>query len=120
MQVLPTTGRGLARTAGPAGFRPDDHLYVAEINIHLGMAFFQDMRRRFGPDLPIILSSYNAGPSRAQRWRQYPEAREMPLFVERIPFTETRGYVKNVMANRAIYAWVYGQAPDSRERAPHD
>ncbi len=119
MQVLPTTGRGLARTGGPEGFRPDDHLYEAEINIHLGMAFFQDMRRRFGPDLPIILSSYNAGPSRARRWRQYPEARDMPLFVERIPFTETRGYVKNVLANRAIYAWLYGQVPDSQQRAPH-
>jgi soluble lytic murein transglycosylase len=119
MQVLPTTGRGLARTGGPVGFNPDDHLYEAEINIHLGMAFFQDMRRRFGPDLPVILSSYNAGPSRAQRWRRYPEARDMALFVERIPFTETRGYVKNVLANRAIYAWLYGQVPNSQQRVPH-
>ncbi len=119
MQVLPPTGRELARTSGPAGFRPDDHLYVAEINIHLGMAFFADMRRRFGQDLPIILSAYNAGPSRALRWRQYPEARDMHLFVERIPFTETRGYVKNVLANRAIYAWLYGQTPDPEPRVPH-
>jgi soluble lytic murein transglycosylase len=108
MQVLPSTGRELARGAGPAGFNPDDHLYEAEINIHLGMAFFADMRRRFGEDLPIILSAYNAGPTRALRWRQYPEARDMHLFVERIPFTETRGYVKNVLANRAIYTWLYG------------
>jgi soluble lytic murein transglycosylase len=108
MQVLPTTGRELARGAGLAGFRADDHLYEAQINIHLGMAFFVDMRRRFGEDLPIILSAYNAGPSRARRWRQYPEARDMPRFVERIPFAETRGYVKNVTANRAIYAWLYG------------
>ena len=71
------------------------------------------------PDLPVILSAYNAGPSRAQRWRQYPEARDMPLFVERIPFTETRGYVKNVLANRAIYAWLYGEVHTSQERVPH-
>ena len=32
----------------------------------------------------------------------------MILFVERIPFTETKGYVKNVLANRAIYTWLYG------------
>ncbi|MBT8397440.1 MAG: transglycosylase SLT domain-containing protein [Gemmatimonadetes bacterium] len=119
MQVLPSTGRELARTSGPAGFRPDDHLYVAEVNIHLGMAFFADMRRRFGQDLPIILSAYNAGPSRALRWRQYPEARDMHLFVERIPFTETRGYVKNVLANRAIYAWLYGQTSNLEPRVPH-
>ena len=80
MQVLPATGRELARAAGLAGFRPDDHLYEAEINIHLGVAFFVDMRRRFGDDLPIILSAYNAGPTRALRWKEYPEAGDMAPF----------------------------------------
>lgn len=108
MQVLPSTGRELARAAGLGGFRPDDHLYEAQINIHLGMAFFSDMRRRFGDVLPIILSAYNAGPTRALRWREFPEVEDMPRFVERIPFVETRGYVKNVLANRAIYTWLYG------------
>jgi soluble lytic murein transglycosylase len=108
MQVLPSTGRELARVRGPRGFDPDDHLFVAEINIHLGVGFFTDMRRRFGEDLPLILSAYNAGPTRATRWRRFPEAADMPRFVERIPFTETRGYVKNVTRNRAIYTWLYG------------
>jgi soluble lytic murein transglycosylase len=115
MQVLPATGAELARSQGPAGFRPDDHLFDPEINIHLGTAFFADMRRRFGDNLPIILSAYNAGPTRANRWRQYPEAGDPPRFVERIPFTETRGYVKNVTANQAIYAWLYGGDGDQRE-----
>jgi soluble lytic murein transglycosylase len=111
MQVLPSTGRELARVAGFSAFDADDHLYEPEINIYMGTSFFVDMRRRFGNDLPIILSAYNAGPSRAVRWRRYPEAGDWPRFVERIPFTETRGYVKNVTANRAIYSWLYGQAP---------
>lgn len=108
MQVLPSTGRELARARGITPFRADDHLYVAEINIHLGVAFFVDMRRRFGNDLPIILSAYNAGPTRANRWKEYPEAGDWPRFVERIPFDETRGYVRNVTANQAIYTWLYG------------
>ena len=66
------------------------------------------MRRRFGEDLPIILSAYNAGPTRATRWRRFPEVADMARFVERIPFVETRGYVKNVTRNRAIYTWLYG------------
>jgi soluble lytic murein transglycosylase len=111
MQVLPSTGASLARRDGPRGFDADEHLYRAEINIHLGTAFFVDMRRRFGEDLSIILSAYNAGPTRAQRWRQYPEAGDLPRFVERIPFTETRGYVKNVLRNREVYAWLYGAVP---------
>lgn len=100
----------MAQASGPDGFQPDSHLYQAEINIHLGMAFFADMRRRFGEDLPIILSAYNAGPTRALRWREFPEVEDMPRFVERIPFVETRGYVKNVLVNRAVYSWLYGQA----------
>lgn len=108
MQVLPSTGRELARAVGPKGFRPDDHLFKPEINIHLGTKFFFDMRERFGGDLPIILSAYNAGPTRARRWREFPEAEDMSRFVERIPFTETRGYVKNVILNQAVYTWLYG------------
>jgi soluble lytic murein transglycosylase len=109
MQVLPTTGRELARRGGPRPFDPDEHLFRAEINIHLGTAFFADMRRRFGEDLSIILSAYNAGPTRALRWREYPEAGDLPRFVERIPFAETRGYVKAVLLNREVYAWLYGE-----------
>jgi soluble lytic murein transglycosylase len=108
MQVLPSTGAALARAQGPEGFRAGDHLFNPEINIHLGTAFYVDMRRRFGDDLPVILSAYNAGPTRATRWRRFPEVADLPRFVEKIPFSETRGYVKNVTANRAIYAWLYG------------
>jgi soluble lytic murein transglycosylase len=108
MQVLPATGAELARARGPRGFDADEHLYRPEVNIHLGMNFFSDLRRRFGEDLSILLSAYNAGPTRALRWREYPEAGDLPRFVERIPFSETRGYVKNVLLNREIYAWLYG------------
>jgi soluble lytic murein transglycosylase len=119
MQVLPATGLELARARGPRGFDPDDHLFLPEINLHLGVAFFSDLRRRFGEDLSILLSAYNAGPTRARRWRAYPEAGDLPRFVERIPFAETRGYVKSVLANREIYAWLYGgEEGGSTHRGP--
>jgi len=107
MQVLPSTGRELARVQGPQGFEPEEHLYHPEINLHLGMSFFSDLRRRFGADLSVLLSAYNAGPTRARRWQAYPELGDVARFVERIPFAETRGYVKNVLLNREIYAWLY-------------
>ncbi|MFO8175379.1 MAG: transglycosylase SLT domain-containing protein [Longimicrobiales bacterium] len=108
MQLLPTTGAELARVRGPRPFNADTHLFRPEVNVYLGMAFFSDLRRRFGEDLSILLSAYNAGPTRARRWREFPEAGDLPRFVERIPFAETRGYVKNVLRNREIYAWLYG------------
>ena len=108
MQLLPGTGAEVARSAGPRDFRPDHHLFLPEINVHLGTAFLADLRRRFGHDLPIVLSAYNAGPSRALRWREMPEVRDPPRFVELIPFTETRGYVKAVLLNKEVYRWLYG------------
>lgn len=107
MQVLPSTAAGLARSVGPEGFRPEA-LTTPEVNLHLGVRFFAQQMERFGSDLPLVLSAYNAGPSRAVRWREFPEARDPLRFTERIPFGETRDYVKNVVRNRAVYEWLYG------------
>lgn len=79
------------------------------MNLHLGAAFFVDMSARYGGDLPLVLSAYNAGPTRANRWRRYPEASDPLRFTERIPFDETRGYVKNVRRNLGVYRVLYGQ-----------
>jgi soluble lytic murein transglycosylase len=108
MQVMPTTGKGLARTHGPASFH-ETNLTAPEVNLHLGAAFFVDMSARYDGDLPLVLSAYNAGPSRATRWRRYPEASDPLRFTERIPFEETRGYVKNVRRNLGLYQLLYGQ-----------
>ena len=48
------------------------------------------------------------GNSDSNRWRRMPEAADPERFTERIPFAETRGYVKNVTRNRALYRWLYG------------
>jgi soluble lytic murein transglycosylase len=105
---MPPTGAQLARAHGPEGFT-DDALTKAEVNLHLGAAFFVDMSRRYENDLPLVLSAYNAGPTRATRWRSYPEAADPLRFTERIPFVETRGYVKSVRRNVGLYRVLYGQ-----------
>jgi soluble lytic murein transglycosylase len=107
MQVMPATGRQLARARGPSGFTRET-LFTAEINVHLGSAFLADLLERFGPELANVLVAYNAGPTRIQRWRNLPEAEDALRFTERIPFTETRGYVKAVKRNMALYEWLYG------------
>lgn len=109
MQVVPSTGQALARRVGPDRF--SEHLLEhPEVNVHLGAAFLARLEERFGERTPLILVAYNAGPTRARRWaRAFPEA-EAPLrFTERIPFPETRGYVKSVTRNLALYRWLYGE-----------
>ena len=108
MQVMPPTGAQLARTHGPNGFT-EESLTKPEVNLHLGAAFFVDMSRRYDDELPLVLSAYNAGPTRATRWRRYPEVVDALRFTERIPIVETRGYVKSVRRNLGLYRALYGQ-----------
>ena len=108
MQVMPATGRELARRQGIRGFTAAS-LETAEINLHLGTRFLVDMEQRYADgQLPLVLSAYNAGPTRARRWRQLPEFEDPLRFTERIPFDETRGYVKNITRNIGLYQFLYG------------
>lgn len=108
MQVMPETGRQIARAERVLGFSPES-LETPEINLHLGTIFLADMNRRFGEQhLALLLSAYNAGPTRANRWRRFPEVTDELRFIERIPFAETRSYVKNIRRNLALYRFLYG------------
>lgn len=110
MQVMPATGAQLARSLGPSGFTRAT-LFSPEVNVHLGSAFLADLIDRFGPELPFVLSAYNAGPTRMNRWSAFPETEDPVRFTERVPFAETRGYLKAVQRNAAIYRWLYSEAP---------
>lgn len=109
MQVMPATGRSLARRLGVTRFN-EDLLFQPELNIHFGMAYLADQLRSYGDRLDAVLAAYNAGPTRVSRWRQFPEFADPLLFAERIPYDETRDYVRIVQNNRRIYAALYGGA----------
>jgi soluble lytic murein transglycosylase len=83
-------------------------LEVADLNLHLGAGYLVDALARYNGDLPLTLSMYNAGPHRADRWKDFPEASDRLRFTERIPFAETRDYVKRVTRNRILYEALYG------------
>ncbi|MEO8718692.1 MAG: transglycosylase SLT domain-containing protein [Burkholderiales bacterium] len=101
MQLLPTTARWVARRIGYKGYSAK-RVAEVETNITLGARYLQHMLERTGH--PVLASTaYNAGLSRALRW-QPARALEGAIFVEGIPFDETREYVKRVMANTVHYA----------------
>ncbi len=107
MQVMLPTARALARRDGPADLSAKS-LTAPDVNLHLGTAFLREMDRRYHGDLPLVLSAYNAGPTWATRWSHYSDVKSAQSFVERIPFPETRGYVKNVQRNLGVYHALYG------------
>ena len=108
MQVMPATGRTLARRLGVTRF-DEDLLLQPELNIHFGMAYLADQLASYGDRLDAVLAAYNAGPTRVSRWRKFPEYQDRLLFAERIPYDETRDYVRIVQNNRRIYAALYGE-----------
>jgi len=106
MQLMPATAREVARSLGLR--YEEDLLTDPAYNIQLGTHFLSSMLRRYEGRSQDALSAYNAGPSRASQWRSRPEAADRDVFMEHIPFRETRNYVKVVQQYARIYAALYG------------
>ncbi len=119
MQVMPETGRSLARSEGIPGFRPEQ-LKRPDLNLRLGVHHLAGLLRAPGARLTDVLAGYNAGSGRVARWRAFPEFRDEELFAERIPYAETREYVQVVQRNARLYAWLYGAEPVPGARAGGD
>lgn len=110
MQIMPATGR---RLADASAIEPWDAelLYHPEINVHLGTRYLAQHSANYDGALPPIFSAYNAGAHRVEWWSKWPEYGRDDLFTERIPFAETRGYVRILTRNHALYRGLYGGAP---------
>jgi peptidoglycan lytic transglycosylase len=109
MQLMPTTAKAEAQRLGVEW--DQGVLGIAEANVHLGTAHLAALLKRYDGDVIPTLAAYNAGGSRVTRWLRYPEASDPVRFVERIPYRETRAYVKSVIRNLAIYRALYDGVP---------
>ncbi|SFB77609.1 lytic transglycosylase domain-containing protein [Massilia yuzhufengensis] len=113
MQVMPATGKWVAGKIGMDNF-VHGMLTDLRTNITLGANYMNMVLANFDGDEILATVAYNAGPSRARAWRGVLDApMEGAIFVESIPFAETRGYVRNVLANATNYAAVFEQKPQS-------
>jgi soluble lytic murein transglycosylase len=106
MQVMPDVGRTLARSLGFPLWDPV-LLYQADVNAKLGTRHLADLFRQYD-ELPHILAAYNAGMSRVERWRTKEGVEDPEMFTERIPYVETRDYVRIILRNRDLYRALYG------------
>ncbi len=112
MQLLPSTGRQLARHFGIRRLS-NAQLFSPDRNIQLGTYFFHNLLNSYGGQMELALASYNAGPGRANLWRTWGPFREPAEFIEMVPFHETRGYIQIVLRNADVYRRLYaGTVPD--------
>jgi len=102
MQVMPRTARFVAQKIGLRNYQRKGVSEI-ETNVTLGTGYMRLVLDQLGH--PVLASAaYNAGPSRARRWRDVNRPLEGAIYIETIPFPETRDYVKKVMANSVYYA----------------
>ncbi len=109
MQLMPSTGRAVAKKLN---LRINDITQLLEpaTNIHLGTAYLRQVLDRFDNNPVLATAAYNAGPHRVSRWFPQGESVDADIWVENIPFRETRKYVRRVMA----YTVFYDQRIDNR------
>lgn len=113
MQLMPATARYVARKIGMEGFTPAQVNDIA-INIRLGSNYLRMVLGDLDGSQALATAAYNAGPGRPRAWRATLTRQvEGAIFAESIPFSETRGYVKNVLSNATYYAALFDNKPQS-------
>jgi soluble lytic murein transglycosylase len=107
MQIMPSVGRSLAQSRGIGPWDPD-LLDDPALNLTFGVAHFATFLSQQDGNVVRTLAAYNAGPSRVVTWSAKRGVDDPEVFVERIPFNETRDYVRAIMRGRDVYAALYG------------
>lgn len=111
MQVMPATAKWIAGKLGIKGWQQGTET-DPDVNVNFGTFYLKEMLVRLDGSPVLASAAYNAGPGRAQNWRG-PVPLEGAIYIDTIPFTETRDYVRKVMANTAQYARQFGRQLES-------
>jgi soluble lytic murein transglycosylase len=106
MQLLPEVGKQTAKQIKFKHYSTAD-LLDPSANLKLGAKYFKSMIDEYNGQVEYALAAYNAGTNRVAEWRAAGTYKDIPEFVESIPFTETREYVQAIMRNRAMYKKIY-------------
>ena len=110
MQLLPSVGKGLAKKAGDKHFNAAQ-LLQPSLNLQLGTMDLRHALDRYNGQVEYALASYNAGDTPVHRWIAENDYKDVPEWVESIPYTETREYVEAIIRNREMYRALYGGKP---------
>ena len=106
MQLLPSTGKQMAKQQGERHFNANELFDPAE-NLRLGTAYLRQNIDHYGGQVEYALAAYNAGEGPVREWISSGGYKDIPEWVESIPYSETREYVESIMRNREVYHAVY-------------
>ena len=107
MQIMPATAKQVAASLKEPHTQAD--LFEVEHNVLLGSAYYRQVLARFGGNRVFALAAYNAGPHRVDRWRDRAgEGIPVEVWIETIPYRETRNYVQAVLAYNVVFQYLLG------------
>jgi soluble lytic murein transglycosylase len=112
MQLLPSTARLVARGTGLAS--DETALHTPRVSIALGAKLLAQLRASFPGDPALAIPAYNAGAGAVRAWLRARPAVDLDVWVEQIPYDETRHYFKRVLSSELAYAMLYAPA-DAKE-----
>lgn len=111
MQLMPSTASLISKQAHIA-YTNDKQLFLSQKNITIGTAYLQQLAQRFRQHPILMSAAYNAGPKQVVYWMKTHPAAEMDIWIETLPWPETRNYLKNIIAFYVIYQYRMHQKPD--------
>lgn len=109
MQLMPATAAETAKR-NKVAYQPSDLINPSK-NIALGSRFLKQMMDRFNHNRLLTAAAYNAGPNRVNQWFSPDKSLPADVWIETIPFRETRGYVQNILSFSVIYSYRLGEQP---------
>lgn len=119
MQITPPTGKRVAKKHG-LKWTGSDQLNKAEGNLPIGTAFMRDLLNDYNDNPVLVSAAYNAGPNALERWLGSRPQGEAAVWVETLPYYETRDYIPRVLAFTTLYEWrLGGDVKRISNRMPH-
>jgi soluble lytic murein transglycosylase len=110
MQVIPSTARRVSRR-NKIKLGALKNMYKPKVNMQVGTAYLKILSKRFNNHPVLMAAAYNAGPSQVNYWLRKHASKSPDIWIETLPWGETRNYLKNVLSFYAVYQYRLNQAP---------
>lgn len=111
MQVMPKTASAVAKTE-KIPYVDQEQLFTYQKNIHIGVAYLKQLTARFNHHPVLVAAAYNAGPHQVRYWLKNHPPKDIDIWIDTLPWHETRNYLKNIMAFYMVYQYRMNQKPD--------
>lgn len=111
MQVMPQTASVVSKMS-KISYNDQKQLFLSNKNINIGIAYLQQLTKRFSNHPVLVAAAYNAGPRQVVYWLKNHPPKEIDVWIETLPWQETRNYLKNVMAFYVVYQYRLNQKPN--------